>query len=131
MRAVMVVVVAPCRNQMAGMAQGREQVLVEALIAEPTVEALNQAILHGLARRNVVPFDLAILLPCEHGIRRQFGSVVADHHAGIAPHLGDLLQLAGDADARERGVHDRRQAFPAEAVDHAEDAEPAAISKSI
>jgi len=31
-RAMVVVVVAPCRNQLAGMAQGREQVLVQALV---------------------------------------------------------------------------------------------------
>lgn len=38
MGAVMVVVVAPCRNQMAGMAQGWEQVLVQALVPEAAVD---------------------------------------------------------------------------------------------
>ena len=61
MRAVVVVIVALCRNQMAGMAQVREQVLVEALVPQAVVEALHEAILHRLARRDVVPFNLAIL----------------------------------------------------------------------
>ena len=41
--AVMVVVVAPCRNQKAGMAQVGKQVLVEALVTQTTIEAFHQA----------------------------------------------------------------------------------------
>ena len=63
MRAVMVVVVAPCRDQVAGMAQAGEQMLVEALVPQAAVEALDEAVLHGFARRDVVPFDLSVLLP--------------------------------------------------------------------
>lgn len=63
MRAVMVVVVTPCRDQVAGMAQAREQVLVEALVSQATNE----------------------LLPWQDRIRGQFRAVVTDHHAGIAP----------------------------------------------
>lgn len=40
-----------------------EQVLIEALVAEPAVEALHEAILHRSARRDVMPFDGAFLLP--------------------------------------------------------------------
>ena len=81
MRAVVIVVVAPCGNQMAGMAQGREQVLVEAFVPEPSVEALDEAVLHRFTRRDVVPFHLAILLPFEHGIRREFGAVARREEA--------------------------------------------------
>jgi len=35
-----------------------EQVLVEALVPQPAIEALHEAILHRLARRDVVPLDL-------------------------------------------------------------------------
>lgn len=44
----MIVVSAPCRDYAAGMAQKREQVLVEALLAHPTVEAFDQAVSMGL-----------------------------------------------------------------------------------
>ncbi len=72
MWAVVVVVVTPCRNQMAGMAQSWEKVLVQAF-----VEALDERILHRFAGRDVMPLDLTFLLPFEHGNRRQFGPVVA------------------------------------------------------
>ena len=58
MRAMVIVVVAPCRNQMAGMAQRREQVLVQALIPQTAVEALHEAVLRRFAGRDVMPFDL-------------------------------------------------------------------------
>jgi len=92
MRAVLVVVVAPCRNHAAGMAQRREQVLIEALLAHPAVEALDQAILHGLARRDIVPSDLTILLPLEQCIAGQFCPVVADDEARVDQLGRDLMR---------------------------------------
>mgnify|MGYP007097297064 CR=1 FL=1 len=42
MQSVVIVVVAPCRNHAAGMAQRREQVFVEAFLPHPAVEAVDQ-----------------------------------------------------------------------------------------
>ena len=53
------------------MAQAVEQVLVEQFIAHAAVEAFNEAILHRLARRDVVPVDLAVLLPFQDGVGSQ------------------------------------------------------------
>ncbi len=78
------------------MAQAVEQVLVQQLVPHSSVEAFDEAVLHGLARRDIVPLDLPVLLPFQDGIRGQFGPVVADHHAGVAPHLGDPVQFAAN-----------------------------------
>jgi hypothetical protein len=43
-------------------------VLVEALVTETAIEALDEAVLHGLAGGDVVPLDEAIFLPCEDGV---------------------------------------------------------------
>ena len=59
----MVVVGAPCRNQVAGMAQSREQLLAQALIAQAVIEAFDDAILQGIARFEVVQFDLPLFMP--------------------------------------------------------------------
>lgn len=69
MWAVMVVVVTPCRDQVTGMAQAGEQVLVEALVPQAAVEALDEAVLHGFAGCDVVPFDLPVLLPRQDRVR--------------------------------------------------------------
>ena len=59
----MVVVGAPCCNQVAGMAQSREQLLAQALIAQAVIEAFDDAILQGIARFEVVQFDLSLFMP--------------------------------------------------------------------
>src|SRR3546814_10787304 len=57
MRPHMVVVVAPEPQHRAGMAERHEQRLVEALVTQAAVEALDIAVLLRLARRDVVPLD--------------------------------------------------------------------------
>lgn len=131
MRAVVVVVVAPCRNQVTGMAQAGEQVLVEAFVQQTTVEALDEAVLHRFAGRDVVPFDLSVLLPREDCIRRQLCPVVACHHAGIATQLGDAVEFPGHAMARDRRVDDGTKALSAEVVDDAQHPETATPDKAV
>lgn len=63
MRAVIVKVVAPRCDQIAGIPQVVEQVFVQTLIPHPAVEAFHKTVLHGFARRDVVPINLAVILP--------------------------------------------------------------------
>ena len=112
MWAMVIVVVAPGRDKLPGVAQVGEQVLVEALVAQAAVEALDEAIRHGLSWRDVMPLDLSVLLPFQNGIRGQLRPIIADEHAGIAARSGDTVELTGNALARQRGVHDRSKAFP-------------------
>ena len=72
MRPVVIVVGAPCRNHAAGMAQRREQVFVQTLLAHSSIEAFHQTVLHGLAWSDVMPADLSIFLPLEHRVAGQF-----------------------------------------------------------
>ena len=68
MWAVLVEVDAPCGDQIAGMAQVVEQMLIEAFVAHASIEALDEAILHWLAGGNVVPIDLTVFLPFQDGV---------------------------------------------------------------
>ena len=97
MRAVVVEIVAPCRHQTAGMAQAVEQMLIKAFVPHPAIEAFHEPVLHRLAGCAVVPINFTVLLPFQDGIAGQFGSVVADHRAGVAPHLSNPVQLAGNS----------------------------------
>lgn len=65
MRAMRIVIFAPCRTQLAGMAQAEEAVAVEAFVAEPPVESLHPAVLHGPARRDAGPLEAAFFLPLQ------------------------------------------------------------------
>ena len=68
----MIVVVLPCLDLLAGIGQQGEQRLVEKLIPETPVEALDEAVLHGLVGSDVVPLDARALAPVQHGHRGHF-----------------------------------------------------------
>ena len=53
----------PSSDGLPGIGQILEPVFVQAIVSEGAVEALDKAVLHRLARRDVVPLDLALLLP--------------------------------------------------------------------
>lgn len=71
--------------------------LVQALVAEPAVEAFDKAILLRLARRDVALQHSLLLLPLQDGVRRRLRAVIADdHHRSAAPPLDDPVQFAPD-----------------------------------
>ena len=69
-RPVKVVVDPPSLDDPADRWQASEEVLVEALVAEAAVQALDEAVLLRLAGSDVVPFDPTILLPVQDRVRR-------------------------------------------------------------
>ena len=77
--------------------QRGEQVLVQALVAQATIKALDEAVLLRLARSDVVPLDPGVLAPGEDGVTGQFGPIIADHHAWQSATFGDGGQFANDA----------------------------------
>ncbi len=121
-----VVVVLPGVQQSAGLRQRREQGLVEAFVAQAAVEALDEGVVGRLARRDVMPFDLAFLKPAQDRCRGQLGAIVADHRQRLAARGKHGIQFARDAGTRQRCIRHQRQAFPREVVDHAQDAKAAA-----
>lgn len=63
MRAFVVVIVRPSPDRRFGVIEPEEQRFVEQFVAHATVEALAKAVLHGLARRDVMPLDLVFVRP--------------------------------------------------------------------
>ncbi len=57
--------------------------LVEAFVGQSAVEALDEAVLHGLAWRDVVPFALSVLLPRQDRVRGQFGAVACREGSAV------------------------------------------------
>lgn len=93
MRAAAVVVVAPFGDQLAGVAERAERRLVEALVAQPAVEALHERVLDRLAGLDVVPVDATLLLPGENGRRCQLSAIVADDQMRLAATADDRVEL--------------------------------------
>ena len=122
-RAHMVVVHPPALDDGAGLGQGAANLLVQALVAQLAVEALEEAGLLRLARRGVVPVDAGSVGPFQHRPAGHLGSVVADDGVGPATPGDQDVQLAGHAMAADRGVDDQGQGLAGEVVDDAQDAE--------
>src|SRR3546814_12514961 len=111
MRPHMVVVGAPEPQHRAGMAERREQRLVEALVTHAAVEALDIAVLLRLARRDLVPLDRSLLRPPKDRQAGQQGAVFAhDTQLQYAYDRHDTLQPTGAASAAQRCVGTTRTA---------------------
>ena len=107
-----VVVLHPGGDLEVGMREAEEQRLVQQFIAHPTIEALDIAVLHRPARRDVMPLHADLAAPCQHGIGGQLCAIVADDHARLAAPGDQLGQLAHDTAARDRCIRHRCQALP-------------------
>lgn len=93
-RSVGVVVDSPFLDNLASLVQIGEQVFVEALVAQPAVEAFDKTVLHRLAGRDVVPLlDPEFLLPGQDRIRGELGAIVADDHARATSAFDDLAKF--------------------------------------
>ena len=66
-RSLGVVVDPPCFDDLTRLRKIAEQMLVETLIAQPAIEALDEAVLGRLAGRDVVPFHAPFFLPAQDG----------------------------------------------------------------
>src|SRR5215469_14968706 len=73
-----VVVEPPCSQGHPGMGERAEQRLVQQLVAQTAVEALDERILLRFARCDVVPFDAAVLRPAQDRRAGQLGAVVGN-----------------------------------------------------
>jgi len=63
-----IVVGSPIFDHLAGMAVAGEQVFVQAFVTQSSIEAFDEAVLHRIARLDVMPFDTTVLLPLQDGI---------------------------------------------------------------
>jgi hypothetical protein len=87
-------------------------VLVQAFIAEPAVEALDEPVLLRLARRDVVPGDATFLMPAQHRVRGQLGAVVADDHRRATVQRQDPVECTPHVEFRQRRIRHPQRFSP-------------------
>ena len=78
-------VLPPFGDGASGVAEAEEQALVQQLVAHPAVEGFGIAILHRLARCDLVPFDAMILRPGEDRVR---GERLSLHQSVLKSRVG-------------------------------------------
>src|SRR5690606_24339181 len=102
----------------------------EGRVTHLAVEALDVAVLHGLAWREVVLVDPVIPRPGKDCDRGELRAVVGDGHPRLAASSDQGRQRAGHALPGDRGIRDRGQTLPGGVVDDAGHAGALAAGKT-
>jgi len=97
MRALVIIVADPFSDDISGMVEIAEQGFVQTFIAESPVERFAESVLRRLSWRDVMPLEVCILRPCEHGVARQFRAVVGNNHLRPSSLVDDAIEFANDA----------------------------------
>ena len=118
-----VVVIAPEGQLSACILQAVEDLLVQQLVPQAAVEALDEGVLLRLARIDVVPGHPVLVSPFQNGPAGELCPVLTDNAAGLAADPDQGAELPGHSCARQAGVRDEAQAFPRAVVDHRQDTE--------
>lgn len=97
-----VVVGHPGGDDGTGLGHAGENRLVKQLVTHASVEALDEAVLHGPAGGDVVPLHAMVLHPCQHGVAGQLGAVVGDDHLPLAAQARRIARVHGWANTGSR-----------------------------
>lgn len=63
-----IVVDTPVLNDLSGVVVTGEEMLVQTLIAQASIEAFHKTVLHGFAGLDIVPIHPTVLAPLENGV---------------------------------------------------------------
>src|SRR5688572_18364451 len=73
-----ILIITPNSQHGAGLGERRERYLVQALVAEPTVEAIDERVLFALSRLDVVPVDARPLAAGQDRPAGELGAIVGN-----------------------------------------------------
>ena len=113
MGARLIVISAPDIQGYARLIKQREHGLFEQFSTQAPIEALDDPILHGHVRRDIMPWDTPLLHPAEDCIADELRAVVAEHHCGFASICDDPIKFTNDPLTRQRRVSDETYACSA------------------
>ena len=92
----------PTPEDFPGVCKRVEHFFIQTFIAELPVEVLDEPVLLGFARRDIVPGDAGLVLPFEDSAARQLRAVVRDDGFGLAIEPDEAAQLTRVPAARLR-----------------------------
>ena len=105
--------------------------LVQALIAQPAVEAFHHGVLDRLARFDEAQLDPTFICPLIQSPTGQFRPNVHHDLGGLSPFVDHLLQQPNDCGTRQGNVDRNRQCFPRTAIEHRQHANAPAPAERI
>jgi hypothetical protein len=127
----LVVVLTPVGNLLASLGQCLEPLLVQALIAELAIEALDIAVLHGSARLDQDVAHTVRMCPGQKLATGELGAVVGANGQRVAPKHRHPVQNACHILARDALVHGDLQALMAEVIGYGQAFDAPAIGQAV
>lgn len=131
MRSQGVVFMAPVIDEQAGFLEGAEPVLIEAVIAEGAVEGLDEGVLDGLARLDVIEVDLAPLGPEVEGLTGELGPIVTGDGTRSFQRVAKGIKQIGYSSTPDGGIDMERQALAGAVIDQGQAAEASSPGKLV
>ena len=83
------------------MGERAEQRLVQQLVAQTVIETLDKGVLLRFARRDVVPFDTAVLRPAQDRRAGQLGAVVGNTGGRFTAFSNNRIELTPTRSGRQ------------------------------
>lgn len=127
----LVVVLTPLMNFVPGLVQRPKPVLVEALVPEFAVQALDEGVLCGLSGLDEAEIDVVLLGPKEHGLTGEFAPVVADNQRGKGAAAAKLIEKTGHAAARYGNGSELADNFSGVIIHDVQNAKSTAIAELV
>lgn len=131
MRPVVVVAVLPVGGHAADFVQAGEDVAIEYLGSQGSVESLDVGVLGGLSRLDVDELDAALSGPLLQELANQLRSVVQAQSLRCPANLDQFVQRPDHSKGRQAGVDLDTQGLPVEIVDDVEGPEAPAGPQGI
>src|SRR5262245_22293463 len=130
-RPVAVVVEAPGRDRADRVGQAHKPARVQALVAELPVEALDEGVLHGLARLDEAQLDASLVGPLVQQPARELRSVVQYQRLGRTPALDHPIEDARHACRWDRPTDLDRERLAREVVYNVERSKGPCIGQGV
>lgn len=123
----LIVILAEGFDEASGMAQVREEVFVQALVAELAIEAFDISVLRRFTWADKTVPDVVLVAPALEGDAGKLRAVVGQKSGRAAAELDEVIEDPSHSDAGERGIGFDPGAFPGVVVDHRQHAERSPI----
>ena len=105
--------------------------LIEALVPEAAVKALDEGVLDGLARFDKPQSHACPFGPLEHGTACSFGTVVQDDFFGETSQQSQIIQIPRHTGTRDRDIDDLTRADFAVVVDDVQNPEATIVGQLV
>ena len=94
MRPMLVVISAPSGDQDTSLWQARKPVVIQELIPEAAVEALDKGILRGFAGLDQLELNTMLASPLTQSLTSEFRTLISSNGLGVAPETNRLVEDA-------------------------------------